>query len=98
MQCKEKLHFNKVSFTNDKNKKVAARLSVTDIGSVTHEKVLVNKKQFKRKKTLINTPKNNSTELNRRNIGFKFREQEFSNKIHMEMIIANFQSLFANCK
>ena len=49
-----KSHFNKVSFTNDRNKKVAARLSVNDIGTVTHEKVLVNKKQFKRKKTLIN--------------------------------------------
>ena len=41
-----KSHFNKVS--------VAARLSVNDIGTATHEKVLVNKKQFKRKKTLIN--------------------------------------------
>ena len=49
-----KRHFNKVSFTNDKNKKVTARLSVNDIGIVTREKVLVNKKQFKRKKTLIN--------------------------------------------
>ena len=39
-----KRHFNKVSFTNDKNKKVTARLPVNDITSVIREKVLENKK------------------------------------------------------